>query len=73
MIATPLLAELGALPDIVWDGFVRDNGAAATAGICVRDKDAILLNVDLSNNGANATTDTQVHRCDQPKLAAVAL
>lgn len=73
LLGTPLLAELGALPNVVWDGFVRDNAAPVTAGICIRDADAIMLNLDFGNEGANATTNTDAHRCDQPKLTAVAL
>jgi parallel beta-helix repeat protein len=73
LLETPLLAELGRLPDVVWDGFVRDNAAPETAGICIRDSTAIMLNVDFGNEGANATTNTDVHRCDQPKLAAIQL
>ena len=73
LITTPLLAELGRLPDVVWDGFVRDNASPNTASICIRDANAVMLNADFANKGANATINTEPHRCDVPKLAAVQL
>ncbi len=73
LVASPVLAELGRLPDVVWDGFVRDNAAPSTANICIRDAGAVMLNADFGNEGANATLNTDPHRCDVPKLAAVQL
>lgn len=73
LVASPVLAELGRLPDVVWDGFVRDNAAPSVANICIRDASAIMLNADFGNKGANATINTDLHRCDVPKLAAVQL
>ncbi len=72
-LLTGPLAEAGRLPDIVWDGYVRDAAEAATAQICVDETSAVLLNVDAGNEYANATMDMAAHRCSLPKLTEVVL
>jgi parallel beta-helix repeat protein len=63
----------GRLPDIIWDGIVnaaRDGGAPP---LCVDNDDAIVLNMDAGNEGANPGVSMDAHRCSQEKLAAVRL
>jgi len=73
LLETEPFATRQRLPDVVWDGYVRDGGNPATANICISSPNITMLNMDFANNGANLTTDMQAHRCTQAKLEPVAL
>lgn len=63
----------GALPDMIWDGFVNPDKDPQLAVICVDNGDAELLNIDAENEFANAGVNMQAHDCQVAKLAAVKL
>ncbi len=69
---------LGALPDVLWDGFVDpaklENGALpADMRICIQNGDAEVINVDGPNEFKNPRVATADHDCALPKLPAVTL
>ncbi|MBB5519528.1 parallel beta-helix domain-containing protein [Amphiplicatus metriothermophilus] len=69
---------LGALPDILWDGYVdpakMENGALPDSlRICVRNDGAALLNLDAPNGFRNPQIATGAHDCALEKLPAVSL
>ena len=69
---------LGALPDILWDGYVdpakMQNGALPEAlRICVRNDGAAVLNLDAPNGFKDPQVATQSHDCALEKLPAVRL
>lgn len=61
----------GALPAVLWDGFVDPN--RPNPGICVRNGDARTLNTDGPGKFANARIDTAVDCAPRTRLPAVAL
>ncbi|MGE0625332.1 MAG: parallel beta-helix domain-containing protein [Pseudomonadales bacterium] len=63
----------GSLPDVVWDGVVNPEKGGADYAICVDNGDAVVLNVDSGNGGANVTVDMAAHSCDHEKLAPIIL
>lgn len=68
----PLKAKLGgALPAVLWDGFVDPR--RPNPGICVKNSDAKLLNVDGPGKFANARIDTSVDCAPAQRLPAIAL
>jgi hypothetical protein len=68
-----VFGEEGALPDIVWDGFTNPEKTDPQYAICVNNGDAVVLNVDRGNGGANVTVDMTGHSCDHEKLTPVIL
>jgi parallel beta-helix repeat protein len=68
----PLMALTGgALPAILWDGFVDPK--IPNPGICVQNGDAKLLNVDGPGKFARARIDTTVNCTPTSRLPAIAL
>jgi parallel beta-helix repeat protein len=63
----------GALPAIIWDGFVNPDKPADLAVICVNNGDAQVLNIDAPNELANPTVNMAAHQCEVQKLPAVVL
>ena len=61
----------GKLPDVLWDGFV--NPKLKTAGICVQNGEAKLLNADGPGKFANARIDTNVNCAPPKRLPAITL
>ena len=61
----------GHLPDVLWDGFV--NPKLKSAGICVRNGTAKLLNVDGPGKFANARIDPAVDCAPASRLPEIAL
>lgn len=67
----------GALPDILWDGYVDE--AKFEAGkiidknrICIDNGAASIINIDGPNKYKNPSTDMIAHQCTLEKLSAVA-
>jgi parallel beta-helix repeat protein len=68
----------GRLPDVLWDGFLDAEKAAAGAAskapiLCVENDGAVVLNVDSPNQFQNPTTDMAAHSCSLDKLPAITL
>jgi len=68
----------GAFPDVIWDGarnpeLLTDGKLTDHQRICINNGDAVLLNVDSLNDGAEAGMNMDNHRCDLPKLPAIDL
>ncbi|MBY0422906.1 MAG: right-handed parallel beta-helix repeat-containing protein [Parvularculaceae bacterium] len=68
----------GALPDILWDGFVNQakmQGGVlpAASRICVDQPGVDVMNFDGPNKSKNPRIDNAPHACTLPKLAPVAL
>lgn len=61
----------GALPAVLWDGFV--NPKIANPGICVQNGEAKLLNVDAANKFAGARIDDSVNCAPATRLPTIAL
>jgi parallel beta-helix repeat protein len=61
----------GALPAVLWDGFVDPK--IPNAGICVQNGDAKLLNADGPHKFAGAKIDTNVNCAPATRLPAIAL
>jgi parallel beta-helix repeat protein len=61
----------GRLPDILWDGFT--NPKLKTAGICVQNGEAKLLNVDGPGKVAKARIDTSVNCAPAARLPDIKL
>ncbi len=61
----------GALPAVIWDGFV--NPKIAKPGICVQNGDAKLLNIDGAHQSASARIDTSVDCAPATRLPAITL
>ncbi|MEM7217789.1 MAG: parallel beta-helix domain-containing protein [Pseudomonadota bacterium] len=75
-IRVALFGAQGSLPDLIWDGAINPshNGSLPSdRGICVDNGDAVLLDVDLLNAGANPNVDMSRYQCELPKLSAVTL
>jgi len=67
---------LGALPDVLWDGFVNPDAAGEAqpaAVLCVQNDGAEIINVDAPNGFKNPRVVTEDHDCAFEKLKAVAL
>jgi len=70
---------MGALPDILWDGFVDpeklvDGALPDALKLCVQNGDAQVLNADAPNEFKNpAVAEAGAHNCAHEKLPAVAL
>ncbi len=68
----------GALPDVLWDGFVDENkkvdgSVPAALRICVDNDGADVINVDAPNRFKSPDVVTESVRCALEKLPAVAL
>ena len=63
----------GALPDILWDGISNPEKTGPEYAICIDNGDAVLLNIDASNEYANPSVDMSAHRCHHEKLPPVVL
>lgn len=68
----------GALPDILWDGFVNQakmQGGVppAAARICVDQPGVDVMNFDGPNKSKNPRIDNAPHACTLPKLPGIAL
>ncbi|MEM7433195.1 MAG: parallel beta-helix domain-containing protein [Pseudomonadota bacterium] len=69
----------GALPDVLWDGYVNPDKAGndgkllAEHAICVSNGDAQVLNADLPNDSDNLVVDDPQHDCQHEPLPAVQL
>ncbi len=61
----------GALPAVLWDGFV--NPKIAKPGICVQNGDAKLLNVDAAHKFAGARIDDSVNCAPATRLPTISL
>ena len=61
----------GALPAVIWDGFV--NPKIAAPGICVQNGDAKLLNIDGAHAFAGARIDTGVDCKPATRLPEITL
>jgi parallel beta-helix repeat protein len=62
------------MPDLLWDGVVRDGASAADAAICFRDNGAAsFANLDAAHDFARVSRDLGPHACTLPALAAVML
>lgn len=61
----------GALPAVIWDGFVNEKRGAP--GICVQNGDAKLLNIDGAHAFAGARIDTQVDCKPATRLPEITL
>jgi parallel beta-helix repeat protein len=69
-----LFGEDGRLPDIIWDGIENpDRAETRPAPLCVDNGDAMVLNLDAGNDGANPGTDMARYRCSLEKLPAIEL
>lgn len=73
-----MFGEEGALPDVIWDGFVDPDklveGVLPTPlSICIGDSDLTMVNVDAPNGYAAPKMVTEEHRCELPRLEAVSL
>ncbi len=68
-----MFGQDGALPDILWDGFSNPQKSGPEHAICVRNGDALLLNIDAPNGFANPSVDMSAHRCDHEKLREIVL
>jgi len=68
-----LFGENGSLPDVVWDGYANPEKTGPEYAICVNNGDAVMLNVDRGNGGANVTMDMAAHTCDLEKLQPIVL
>jgi len=68
-----LFGENGSLPDVIWDGYANPGKTGPEYAICVNNGDAVLLNVDRGNGGANVTMDMAAHTCDLEKLQPITL
>ena len=70
---------MGALPDILWDGYVDpaklvDGALPDNLKLCVQNGDAKVLNADAPNEFKNpALAEEGAHDCAHEKLPAVAL
>lgn len=69
---------LGALPDVLWDGYVdqaklQDGALPDTLRICIQNGDADVLNADGPNAFKDPRVATEPHDCALPKLPAVSL
>lgn len=61
----------GAFPNILWDGYVRDNKAAS---FCISgEQDTDILNVDAPNNYENPSLVGASYLCELPALLGVSL
>ncbi len=68
----------GALPEILWDGFVDpqktvDGALPEDKRICVNNGDALIINVDAPNGFANPSVSSDDYQCVLPKLPAIKL
>ncbi len=67
------IAGLGALPDILWDGYVAP-GRTPSDVLCVQNGDAMVVNVDGPNGNAHARIVSDgAHDCAFEKLPAIKL
>ncbi len=78
MLRVGMFGEDGALPDVVWDGFV-DSGKFVEGVlptellICVGDSELSMVNVDAPNDYAQPRMVTEEHRCQLPRLEPMSL
>lgn len=73
-----LFGEDGALPDVLWDGYVDEGkfeggSLPAELRICLGEGDVSMINVDAPNGYAQPRVVTADHRCDLPKLEPITL
>lgn len=66
-------ARNAAIPDIVWDGFLRANAAAGDALCLGNNGDADFANLDAPGGMAAVSTEVTPHACTLPSLPAVSL
>lgn len=65
---------MGALPDILWDGYVDEAKADNGPVLCVQNGDAKVINVDGPHNNKNPRIEDAVaHDCTLAKLPAILL
>ncbi|MEO1014591.1 MAG: parallel beta-helix domain-containing protein [Pseudomonadota bacterium] len=77
-LKTLKFGPMGAIPDVMWDGFVNaeklvDGALPENLKICVRNGDAEVLNIDGPNEFADPRVDAAPHDCELPRLPAVKL
>jgi parallel beta-helix repeat protein len=77
-IRRAIYGEDGRLPDLLWDGarnpeLLADGVLPAAKRICIDNGDAIMINVDLLNEGENTNSNMEAFRCEHPKLKAIEL
>ena len=75
-----LAGPLGALPDVLWDGYANtellvDNAMPAPYRICIQNGDIEVLNADGPNGNANPRRESAMneYNCNHEKLPAIAL
>ncbi|MEX2326548.1 MAG: parallel beta-helix domain-containing protein [Pseudomonadales bacterium] len=73
-----MFGDDGALPDVVWDGFVDENKLVEgrlppELAICLDNGDSAMINADAPNGYKAPHLVTDAHRCQLEKLAAVEL
>jgi len=62
---------LGRLPDILWDGYAREGGAAPV--LCVDNGEAEVLNLDAPNEFKDPRIEAGAHDCPVERLPSVPL
>ncbi len=77
-LKTLKFGPMGAIPDVMWDGFVNaeklvDGALPDELKICVRNGESEILNADGPNEYANPRVDAAAHDCELPRLPAVTL
>ncbi|MHA7871535.1 MAG: parallel beta-helix domain-containing protein [Hyphococcus sp.] len=68
-----LAGPLGALPDILWDGYVNEDRENEAPVLCVQNGEAKVVNVDGPNGNKNPRIADGEHDCALEKLPAVTL
>ncbi len=72
MLRLAMFGEDGALPDVVWDGFVNPE-LSGEGVVCVNNGDAVVINVDAAGGYENVSMDMTPHTCELDKLGEIVL
>lgn len=62
-----------AIPDIVWDGTIRDDEEGGEILCLLNNGDISFVNLDASNGFAAPSFDSSVHDCSLPSLSVISL
>ena len=72
MLRVAMFGEEGALPDVVWDGFINPEHDGSSI-LCVNNGETIVLNIDAANGHENVSVDMTAHSCELDKLTEIVL